>query len=287
MLAECLAPITSVCGLGIILNAVLLVFLFIERDHVALKSILISMSCSDIALSLVLISRIVIPMYLKDNASTSFAAFTFGIYCNMINILLMTTERMVTTFCYGSRGCCAKKSFVLIVIALFWIGCIPLAAALGVFDLYDGIGAFVESTIIPITFGGVSLISVILHLIMCCRMHYELKRDISSRSLRSIGHGFVITSRKGLALRQEYRKTGLSFALVICYVVFSYPYMLYSFLESKKTQNCHISGMDLYNILVVLLGFKTVADPIICICITVCIPRYWKQLRQQENESST
>ena len=287
MLQDCLIPITSISGLGVILNAVLLVFLFKEKNSIALKSILISISCSNIALSLVLASRTIIPLYLKDNSSTSFAAFIFGIYCNMINILLMTTERMTATFCYKINYCCSQKSFLLIIIVLFWIACIPLAIALGVIDLYDGIAIYVETEIVPINCAAASLISIALHLVMCSRIHYELKQDMILRSTRSIGHGLIITSRKGLALRQEYRHVGLSFALVICYTVFNYPYMLYSFLQLEKGKHCDGLGMDLYNVLVMLLAFKAVVDPFICICITVCIPRYWKQLRQHENESST
>ena len=287
MLTECLVPIASVCGVGVIINAILLVFLFKEKNSIALKSILISISCSNIALSLVLAARSTIPLYLKDNASTSFAAFTFGIYCNMINILLMTTERMMAIFCFSTNNCCSKKSFFLIVIALFWIGCIPMAVTLGVFDLYDGIAIYVESKIVPMNVATVSLISILLHLTMCCRMHFKLQKDITCRSARSIGHGLVVTSRKGLALRQEYRHVGLSFGLVISYTLFHYPYMIYSFLNLEKRKYCHSSGMDLYTALVLILALKTVIDPLICICITLCIPRYWKQARQNENESST
>lgn len=283
----CLAPITSISGLGFFLNAVLLTCLFMEKHHIALKTILISLSVSDIALSLVLVARTVIPLYLEDNASTSFAAFMFGIYCNMLNVLLMTIERMVTTFCDRTSDCCAKRSCLLVVIAFLWILCIPLAVLLGVFDLYDNIRPYVDAKIVPLSFAAVALITIALHFIMCCRIHNELKRDISFRSLRSLGKGLVITSRKGLTLRQQFRHTGLSFSLIVCYAVFNYPYMIYSFLGVEHSTHCRGSGLGTYNVLVSLLALKTVADPIISLCITVCIPKYWKQIRQHENESST
>lgn len=287
MSTACLVVVTSISGFGVIMNTVLLVFLFIEKNHIALKTILISLSCSDIALSFVLISRTVIPVYLKDNASTSFAALMFGIYCNMINIILMTTERMIATFSSNKKDFCMRRSFLLISIALIWIACIPMAVSMGFIDLHNDIANYVEAKIVPFSFAATSFISILLHLIMCCRMQFELKREISSRGMRSLGKGLVITSRKGLALRQAYRHVGLSFGLVVCYAVLNYPFMLYSFLTSENPTYCQGPGMGLYNLLVAILAFKTVADPLICILITVCIPKYWKQLQQQENESST
>ena len=162
-----------------------------------------------------------------------------------------------------------------------------MAVALGVFDLYDGIATYVEATVVPISVAAISLVSTTIHLIMCFRLNRELKLEVGSRNLRSIGHGLVLTSKKRVALQQEYRHVGVSFGLVISYTIFNYPYMFYSLLELEKRKHCESSGMDLYNVLVMVLALKTVADPIVCIGTIAFIAKYWRQQRQQESESLT
>ena len=287
MLVTCLAPIATICGASILLNTLLLVLLFVEKKQRSFKIILISISCSNIALALVLVARTVIPIYLKDNASTSFAALIFGVYCNMINVLLLTLERSVTVFHPEAEQCCFGRTWILIVVIMSWVICIPAAVALGVFDLYDGIGTLTQKYVIPGSFASASIICIVVHLVMICYLNYKLKHDSNARTSRSLGRGLILTSRRGLELRQEYRSIGLSFGLVVTYVVFTYPYMLYSFLDLESVRHCEGTQHNMYNILVSLLGFKTAADPIICICVNLCIPRFSKQFLQGKTESTT
>lgn len=287
MLEICLAPIATICALGFILNAILLPFILREKENRAFRILLLSLSCSDIALIFVLLSRSVIPLFLTDNASTNFAAFTFGIYCNMLNIIILTIERMITTCSGTCTKCCASKCGMIIIITFIWVGCIPLSVALGIFDLYDGIRDIMLTKIIPLCFAATSFVAMFLHFIMCCVMHRAFTRDYNGRSLRSLGRGLFLSTRRALELRQEYYDLGLSFGLILSYLTFNYPFMLYSFLNYERVDHCEGTQHNFYNIVICLMGCKTIADPLLCIFCKVCLPRYQKQLRRSESESST
>ncbi len=284
-LNPCYTPVISLCSVGIILNTVQVILQLRTRRWRPSKIIFVSFAISDIVLGIIVITALAIPMVLSSiaNRYVIINLSQFGIYCSMLNIILIAIEegRAVFSNKEGDEG--SRKTVISVL--LMWTGCFALAVTVGITDIYQDMDIVILK-INPVVFMLTSIMLLLAYVRMCYKVHYRNQQLIKQRNIRSLGRGMIIDMKLRIQMMKKQNNLGMSFGLFVTFFICSYPVMLTLYLvsddldiqetlEAMNETKCQKTIM--HQILLIFFCTKTVIDPILCICVKHLIPRCQKK----------